>query len=309
MSTTRDRGAPLAPSYRGLVALTVTGILWGTIGVLVRLLSDGGMTPQSIAFWRYACAAAVLVPVLGRERLRVSAARLRHPGRLVAVAVSSLLFQLTYFFAVRDVGAGVATLISLGLGPVVLHVTESVSARAAPAPRTLGVLLLALGGLVLVTTGDVTAQVAPRPTLGLVEAVCSGLAFALSTMWSRPLLTRLPPLSLTFVSTAVGMVLLLPVVAWTGWHVPRVPVALAQVAWLGVVTSVVAYGLFYSGLHSTPGSTAMVVTLLEPVTAVVLAGLVLGEPTTAHVVVGGALLLTAVAALYLRPRRRTTPAD
>lgn len=307
MSTTRV-DLPPVPSRRGLLAITVAAVLWGTIGVIVRLLQDSGMTSTSIALWRFVCATVVLVPVLGRERLRALATQLRRPGRLLTVAVSSLAFQLLYFFAVRDVGAGVATLVCLGLCPVVLHVTESVSARATPAPRTLGVLLLALVGLVLVTTGGVSAEVAPRPVLGLAEAAASGLAFALSTMWSRPLLSRLPPSSLTFVSSVVGLVLLLPVVAWSGWHVPLAPAALAEVAWLGVVTSVVAYGLFYTGLRSTPGSITMIVTLLEPVVAVVLAALVLHEALGVHVVVGGALLLAAVAALYLRASPRSAPA-
>ena len=71
-----------------------------------------------------------------------------------------------------------------------------------------------------------------------------------------------------------------------------------------MVTTVIAYGLFYTGLRSTPGSTAMIVTLLEPVTAVALAALLLAEPLTTPNVLGGSLLLGSVIALYLRPRPR-----
>ena len=140
--------------------------------------------------------------------------------------------------------------------------------------------------------------------MGVLEAVGSGLAFAVNTIWSRPLLTRLKPLPITFVTSAAGILILLPVVAITGWYVPRTAGTLAGIGWLGVITTVVAYGLFYSGLRSTAGSTAMIITLLEPVTAFILAALLLAEPATASNVAGGALLLIAVAALYLRPRRR-----
>ena len=43
------------------------------------------------------------------------------------------------------------------------------------------------------------------------------------------------------------------------------------------MTLAVAYGLLYAGLRTVEGSAAVVATLLEPVTAAVLAAVVLGE--------------------------------
>jgi len=94
------------------------------------------------------------------------------------------------------------------------------------------------------------------------------------------------------------------VVAATGWHESGSASAVAGVLWLAVVATVIAYGPLYAGLRSTPGSVAMIVTLLEPVTAVVLAAVLLGEALTAATALGGALLLGAVALLYLAPLRR-----
>jgi DME family drug/metabolite transporter len=295
-------GGHASGSRRGLLALSGAGILWGTIGIVVRLLQDGGMTSTSIAFWRWSCACVTLLPSMARTGFASLRTQLRRPARLFAVALSSLIFQLLYFFAVRNIGAGVATLITLGLAPVVLHLSDAVTARALPPRRTLLVLVLALGGLALVSTGHHGAQVAPNPLLGLAEAVGSGLAYAASTAWSRPLSTRIGPLPITFASSALGLLVSLPVVAVTGWHVPSTAPTVSGIVWLGVVTTVIAYGLFYTGLRSTPGSVAMIVTLLEPVTAVALAALLLAEPLTTSNVLGGSLLLAAVMALYLRPR-------
>lgn len=285
---------------RGLLALTVTGVLWGTIGVVVRLLEDRGDATVAVAFWRYVCACVVLAPVVGRAGARGLMRALRSPGRLVAVTVGSATFQVLYFFAVRDVGVAVATLIALGLGPVVLTATDAVRARALPGPRTLAVLVTALTGLVLVSVvGPPTGSVAPRPGWGVAEAVLSALAYAGSTAWSGRLTSRLPPLSITFATAVVGSVALAPFVVAAGFPLPTSEASLAGTLWLGVVTTAVAYGLFYVGLATTPGSTAMVLTLLEPATAVFAAALVVHEPLTTVDVVGGALLLVAVAALYL----------
>jgi drug/metabolite transporter, DME family len=286
-----------------VVLLAATGVLWGTIGLVVRLLQDRGEPTVPIAFWRLVCASVVLVPVLGPAGLRALARQARRPGRIVVVAVGSLVFQLVYFYAVRDIGVAVATLITLGLAPVTLTCIEALAARTAPPTRTLVSLALALTGLALVSAvGAPGPHTAPRPTLGIIEAVVSGLAYAATTSWSATLSRRLGPSSVTFATSAIGAVLLLPVTAATGWHVPDSAPVLAGILWLGVVATVLAYGLFYAGLRSTPGSVAMILTLLEPVTAVVLAAALLGEPLTPANVLGGALLLGAVTVLYLAPR-------
>ena len=289
---------------RGLAALTAAGVLWGSIGLVVRLLEDRGNPALVVAFWRVACACVVLIPLMGLTRLRDLVRQARRPGRILAVALGSLSFQVFYFLAVRDVGVAVGTLIALGLAPVALTATESLAERARPSARTLTVLLLALIGLVLVTAaGGSSAHVAPHPLRGVIEATLSGLMYAASTKWSGPLSTRLEPVAIIFATSVVGVVVLLPVVAIAGWHVPLTPAAISGTIWLGLVTTVIAYGLFYTGLRSTPGSVAMILTLLEPVVAVCLAAALLHEPLTVANVIGGILLLAAVVALYVKPHK------
>jgi len=282
-----------------MVALAVTGVLWGSIGVAVRFLQDGGLSTVSIGFWRVVCACVVLVPLLGPRGARALWAQRHRPGRLLAVGVGSLGFQLTYFVAVRDVGVGVATLVTLGLAPVTVIVIEAVRGRRVPGRRTFAVLACALVGLALVTTASgVDVVTAPRPVAGLLEAAASGLLYGATTVIGEPLSARLGPLVITAGTSLLAVVLLLPVALATGVAVPLTPGVLGGLVHLGVVTTVIAYGLFYAGLRTTPGSVAMVLTLLEPATAVVLAAALLGEPLPAAAVAGAVLLLAAVAVLY-----------
>jgi DME family drug/metabolite transporter len=289
----------------GLSALALTGVLWGSIGVAVRLLQDASLSPLVIAFWRVVCACVVLAPLLGLRGLRDLAAAARRPRRLVAVGLGSLAFQLLYFVAVRDVGVAVATLVTLGLAPVLLILYEAAQDRRVPAPRTLAVLACALTGLALVASASgIDVVTAPHPVRGVAEATASALVYAATTVLSGPLSARLGPFLITAGTSAIAVVLLLPAVLVLGAGIPVTPRVVGGLVWLGVVTTVIAYGLFYAGLRTTRGSVAMVLTLLEPATAVVLAALVLGEPVTASGGVGTALLLAAVAVLYLAAPRR-----
>jgi DME family drug/metabolite transporter len=64
---------------------------------------------------------------------------------------------------------------------------------------------------------------------------------------------------------------------------------------LGLAPTAVAYVLYYRGLRTAPASTAALLSLLEPLTAAVLAAVFLGECLSVTGVIGAAVLLVAVA--------------
>ena len=68
-----------------------------------------------------------------------------------------------------------------------------------------------------------------------------------------------------------------------------------------------AYGLLYAGLRTTTGSAAVVASLLEPVTAAVVAALVLDERLGVLGVLGTLLILAAVVGLDRRETPVTPP--
>ncbi|MET8094016.1 DMT family transporter [Micromonospora sp. NPDC005220] len=313
MSTTRTP-LPAAPAAShaarsGLIQITVTGVLWGTTGVAVQLLrEDTGLSPVSIGFHRLAIAALVLLAcTAGRLRTIVAALRAA-PVPLLLTGVGLGLYQALYFAAVAWAGVSVATIVSLGLAPVLAAAWESVHARRLPGPLRLGTLVAAVAGLVLITTAtEHPGAAAPAPLLGLLAAAGSGLGYAVTTLISRQVSQRTAPMTLTTISTVVGALTLAPFAVVAGVSVPVRLDTVALLLHLGVVTTAVAYALFYAGLRTTAGSVAAVLTLLEPLTAAALAVALLHEPLPLPVIVGGVLLLTAVAASYLAPDRADTP--
>jgi len=79
------------------------------------------------------------------------------------------------------------------------------------------------------------------------------------------------------------------------------------VAYLGAATMAFAYVLLYAGLRSTPSGTAVVATLLEPVTAIVIAVLLLGETLSMAGVLGCLLILAAIGSLGRRMEQPQAP--
>ncbi|WP_322920505.1 DMT family transporter [Nocardioides renjunii] len=286
---------------RGLVEVAAASVLWGTGGLAVQLIREQDrLSPVTISAWRMAIAAAVLLGALlalrrGGELLELARAR---PRQLVVVGVGTAAYQGFYFVSVTQVGVAVSTVVSLGLAPVLLTVAESVRHRRAPARGRLTVLVAALAGLLLVSVASHESATGPAPVAGVLLAVASGTTYALTTAAGGSISRTTSPLALTSGMTLVGAAVLLPCLALVdGPRVTTDPAALAWLAYLGVLTMALAYVLLYSGLRVIAPSTAVTASLVEPVTAAVVAAVVLGESLGPAAVVGILLVLGAVAGL------------
>ncbi|GGC06851.1 DMT family transporter [Cellulomonas carbonis] len=304
-----------AGSRVGLLQVSAAGVLWGTGGLVVTLLHERtGLGAMTTSAWRMALAAVALV-AFAAVTGRLGAARRtvrEHLGLTVALGCGTALYQGLYFVSVLLVGVSVATVVSLGVAPVLAAAWEHLARRTRPTWRQVGVLAAALAGLVLVTAAAPHGTTAPvdRPALGVALAVASGATYAATTVLGHRLAQRVDPVALTTGATVVGALALAPFLVVAGALGEPVlatdPTSLGLLVYLGVATMALSYGLLYAGLRTTTGSAATVATLVEPLTAATLAAAVLGERLAWPALVGGALVLAAVAALRTEdasPRR------
>ncbi|MEU5945722.1 EamA family transporter [Micromonospora sp. NPDC047465] len=126
----------------GLLYVTAAAVLWGTTGVAVQLVREStALTPTGIGFYRLAIAAVVLLALVAHRPRPVLAALRSQPVVLVLVGVGLGGYQALYFLAVASGGVGVATVVSLGLAPVLVFGWESLRARRLPGRTMLGALV------------------------------------------------------------------------------------------------------------------------------------------------------------------------
>ncbi|MGW1770076.1 DMT family transporter [Streptomyces sp. NPDC002104] len=302
---------------RSLLYLVIAGTAWGTAGAAASLLylaSDLG--PLALSFWRCAGGLAVLLAVLAvRRRPRgtgaaAGAARAKASvGSLIATGLMFTLFQSAYFAAVRETGLAVATVVTLGSGPVLI----ALGARYWMGERLGrgGTVAVggALAGLAVLVLGGGGGEVRP---LGVGWALLSAAGYGAMTLRARLLGRRGTggdPLVTTVWSVGVGTVCLLPFALVEG-VMPETaePVrVLWLLAYMATVPTALAYALYFSGAAAVRAATVSVIMLIEPVGAAAIAVLVLGERLTGAVALGTVLLLTAVGALIAAESRR--PAD
>ncbi|HZE50176.1 MAG TPA: EamA family transporter [Jatrophihabitantaceae bacterium] len=292
----------------GVFAISGGAILWGTTGVVAHAVhARTGLSAVSIAFYRTFTAALVLAVVRGPAIARlIRTARRGRLGVLVLAGASLGVSQALYFVAAADAGVSLATLICIGVAPIAVTSASALARRRRPTVGALATLGCALVGLVLITTSTSSAT-GPHPLAGVLAALGSGLAYVASTVLSGRLAGTADALTLTGATSIVGSLTLAPAALVSGVGFPVDDVSVAALFYLGVVTTVLAYGLFFGGLRTTSAEVAAVLTLLEPLGATVLAVVLLGETLTPLGLLGAVLLLAAVAALLAR--RPETPVE
>ena len=287
----------------GLLLVCLAGVIWGTIGPGVRLVHEwSGLSPLTISAYR-AIAAVVVLLVLAlvtRRLARLWSLAHRQWRRVIIVGLLTAAFQLLFFIAVVATGVSIATVVCLGFAPVLLLVISCAQQRRLPSVGRALPVLVALVGLLLVSLVGDAGEVAPHPVLGILTALGSGAAYALSADVARPLSQRVDALTMTTATMSVAAAVLVPGGLLLAYARSEALTTTDTSSWLvigylGGVTMVVAYVFFFTGLRSTSSGAAVVATLLEPVTAVLIAVLFLDERLTPAGLLGCLLIIAAIA--------------
>ena len=224
--------------------------------------------------------------------------------RVVTVLVGGaavLAYQPTFFAGARLNGVAIGAVVTLGAAPVLTGLLEWLQTRRLPSrPWFVGmsaaiVGMVLLSGLLEGTDGDVSVR-------GLAGSLGAALSYAIYTVAAKQLLVAgwSPTTSIGSIFGTAAVLgapfLLLVDLAWVGSAS-----GLAMISWLAIVTVVIAYVLFATGLQSLTAATASTLTLAEPLTACVLGLVLLDERLSAGGWAGLVVLLGGVVVLA-RPR-------
>ncbi|MFF9204980.1 DMT family transporter [Streptomyces sp. NPDC014986] len=291
------------PVGRGLLYLIVAGAAWGTAGAAASLVyRTSDMGPVALSFWRCAVGLVVLLaarPLSRSARTAASEPLGRRALRATATGTGLAVFQTAYFAAVPATGLAVATVVTLGAGPVLIALGARVTMGERLGRGGLAAVAGALAGLVVLVLGEGGTPVDPW---GVLLALASAAGYSVMTLltrwWGR---SGADSASTTVAAFAVTSLLLLPFAAVEGLvpHTAAPGTLLLLLAYVATVPTALAYGLYFAGAAVVRSATVSVIMLLEPVSAALLAVALLGERLTAATLAGTLLMLGSVGGLAL----------
>lgn len=277
--------------FSGALCVACAAVLWGTAGTAQTFLDAGELSPLWVAALRLFFAACLFLPLLTyREGCRALSIPKDGSLRLIlACGVAMAAYNLLFFAAMRAAGVAVGTAIVIGSAPVWATAIECMRGGARPAPgRLFGLSIAIAGGVLMATAGREDFSVS-LSALGV--CLSAGLAYASFTVMTKELVGSLSPIRATALSFTLAMFLAFAV-ALAASPLPVLTLkGIGVTLYLGLLTTGAAYLLFSSGLRHLKASTGVALSLLEPVTAFLLAVTVAGEAVTFSAVVALILLL------------------
>lgn len=289
----------------GTAMALAAAALWGTTGTAQSL---GGLqaSPYWVGALRLLVASAFFaaVVVLGCQwgGLRRLPWRTAWPW-VLGGGLTMAAYNLCFFAGVQATGVATGTGVALGSGPVWAGVLQWLMSRQAPRPIWWVGTGLAVLGIVLMLAG--AEESTHFNATGVVLCLAAGLAYAAYTVVSSHLLGLATPAVVTLVVFAAASALATPLAAAISPALSATASAWVVVAYLGVVATGVAYLLFSHALRLVSVATGVTLSLAEPVTAFVLAVLLVGEQPGAGAYLGlGCVVAGLLAVVWGETRRR-----
>ena len=269
-------------------------VLWGTTGTAQAFAPDSA-SPASVGAVRLAAGSLCLIAWAAYQGELSQALRMpRWPVLVAGAAIAA--YQVCFFAGVARTGVAVGTIVGIGTAPVWSGALDWLVVRVRPGQRWLSATALAIMGSTLLIAGGSSISVDP---FGVLLAMGAGLAYAIYALASKQLLYDHGPDGVMAVVFGLGAIFLLPVflVADLSWLAePRGALVALHLA---LVTVGLAYALWARGLTRVTASTAVTLSLAEPLTAATLGVLVVGERLETLALLGVALLVLGLALLTL----------
>lgn len=288
---------------KGTLLGLLAAVCYGFIPTFTVPVRSAGLPDPSILFYRFATAALLLglVMLLLRKSFRVTRGELVSLLYVAFISDGSALFLLDGY---NYMTTGVATTIHF-MYPVVTALLMIVFYHEARKLSTLLAALMAAVGVGVLSWQPDGAHAGLR---GVVIVLISAVCYALYIIRvNRSRLRGMDSLRLTFYVMALGA-LIFAAEALRQNRLCPVPTADAALnLFLLALVCTVVTNLAVVGAVKRIGSTmTAVLGALEPLTAVALGCLLLGEPFTLHVLLGVLLIIPAVVIIIFTRGRRTS---
>jgi drug/metabolite transporter (DMT)-like permease len=299
-----------APNWQVWAALIVVYLVWGSTYLAIAVVVKT-MPPLLSASLRFVVAGLVMAVAIGMLRgwgkLRLSR------DQIVGSALVGIALLLggngLVMLGERLIASGLAALI-IGVVPlwiVLMRVASGEHVRRG----TLAGVLLGFAGVALLVSGGLSGEF---NLLGILLIIGSSISWSLGSFYSRRAALPADPI----VSSAAQMFcggVALGIVGVLAGEVPSVrpeqfaPEGIAALVYLVVFGSIIGYSAYTWLLQNAPVSKVATYAYVNPVVAIALGFLILAEPVTPAIAIGGALIVASVALVIStesRSARRAT---
>ena len=284
------------------LSLLLMALIWGVNYTSVKY-GTGLVAPLAFNGVRVTLAAVSLVVVAQIASAWFGIEREGWPARREAIALLLLgtlgngVYQILFVEGIARTRAGDAALL-ISASPAFIAIIGRIRGSERVSPRGVAGIALSILGMGLVVVGTADTGPSRRATLlGDSLLLISSLCWSVYTVYLQPYTHRIGGIHLSALTMIGGMVPLLlvaaPSMVATNWSALPM-LAWGSVAYSGLFALVIAYLFWYHGVRVLGPTRTAMYSNLQPVFALAVAWLVLGEGITGWEIAGAASIITGL---------------
>jgi drug/metabolite transporter (DMT)-like permease len=286
-----------APVYLKLAAVTM---IWGGTFVAGRFLA-GSLSPLFAASLRFLLASIALLLFVWQARAPLQRPSARQWLQLALLGFFGIFFyNLCFFYGLHYINASRASLI-VALNPAVIGLASWLLLKERLGRAKVAGIAICIAGASIVIVSRNSQLLASNADAWIGDLLIFGcvLSWGVYSLFSRELNQTLGPVQTVTYSILLGTAMLWATSALRGELSVDTLASLGPQQWLslmylGVLGSALAYIGYYDGIRKIGATRSGVFIALNPLTAVILGALLLGEQLTLTMCLGGGLILTGI---------------
>ncbi len=274
----------------GLVLIIISAASFGVLPIFARLAYNAEAEPITVLFLRFTIAAIVMNLIMALRRTA-------YPRGLVLLelillgAIAYVGESLAYFLALKMASAGLVALL-LYIYPALVTALSAIFLKEHLTRVKIVALFIALSGTAL------TLRISGGGSLmGILLGIAAAVDYAIYILLGSRIVRRSGPMASTTVIITSTAGVYVGIVAIHGTTYPTTSTGWIAIIAIALISTVLAFVTFFTGLKRIGPTTTSTLSTFEPIVAVVLAAIVLGETISPIQILGGILILAAVVLL------------
>ncbi len=278
---------------KAVFAFILASIIWGA-GPPIFKWTLTSISPLTLAFLRFSLPVILMLPFL-RHLQRV---RLRDAFYFSLLGLLDVTFNIGLYFLGLKYTLSINQPIIACAGPIFVLLGSAIFLRDKAKKKVLFGNLVGITGVLFIVVEPVIGTHGTGSLAGNILFIFSTLSSAVGTLVAKKLANRYNAFTLLFWTFVIASISFLPILFqdisygtfWQQINMHSIP----GILFGGIFSSVVAYGLFYWGLHYIKASETTIFSYIDPVAAILIAGPLLHEYPNPIFIFGSILVFVGI---------------
>lgn len=287
-------------NFKGYFFAAAAAASYGTNPIFAIPLYHEGMNVESVLFFRYLMAVAIMGFAVLAKRPGVLRMKLSEYGLLGVMGFFMVMSSITLFASYNHLSAGIASTL-LFFYPVIVAIIMALFYGERMTTKSIVCLATAFAGVALLSKNEDGTMIS---LWGITLVMLSSLSYALYLIYiNRGKLTHLPSMAVTFVVLVAGfLVLAIHLSLFGELTIPQSSYAWFNAIGLGLFPTVISLICTSKAIECIGSTKTAIFGAFEPLTAVALGIIILGETLTLRPAIGMVLIFVSVTILMSRKR-------